>query len=282
MPGSDRLAHLDQCFVDIYEAARAKVVERQKQIALIVIDDDDLLLYRGDRALERFSGLMPPLYNKMKTLGHIPLAVFCLLHTHTNEPLPESVLAQIAAYREAIEAAAAELDTREEAQAGILLRPSDIRPKVTAFLDAALAKRRVTRQELAAFARSVRVDIEPLLAAAARVQLEACNALVAKIRRELLTVEQWDKLHVLVLGPYMAKQGELFLQYFSHILHTPTEGDRRLVYFDGDSLPAALDRLGTTMLDAAASRAIFGERDRLHRDVLADATARYLESLSAI
>jgi hypothetical protein len=33
------------------------------------------------------------------------------------------------------------------------------------------------------------------------------------------------------------------------------------------------------MLDAEASTAIFGDRDRLHRDVLADATTRLLKTL---
>jgi hypothetical protein len=37
MQASKRLAELDQRFVDIYEAARARIVERQKQIAQIVI-----------------------------------------------------------------------------------------------------------------------------------------------------------------------------------------------------------------------------------------------------
>jgi hypothetical protein len=281
MQGSDRLANLDQRFVDIYEAARAKVVDRQKQIALIVIQDNDLLLYRHDRALERFPGLMPPLYNKMKTLGHMPLGVFCLLHDHTDEPLSEAALAEIEAYRGAIGAAAEALDTREEAERGILPKPSQVYAKVTAMLDAAIAERRVSAQELAAFARSVATDLEPVLAAAARAQLDACNALVTRIRQTLLTEDQWAKLQVLVLGPYMAKQGEIFLQYFAKILDTPEQGDRRIVYFDGDDLPAAFDRLGTTMLDAVASRAIFGERNRLHRDVLADATKLYLKGLAA-
>jgi hypothetical protein len=56
MQASERLAELDQRFVGIYEAARTRIVERQKQIALIVIHDDDLLLYRHDRAMERFPG----------------------------------------------------------------------------------------------------------------------------------------------------------------------------------------------------------------------------------
>jgi hypothetical protein len=36
------------------------------------------------------------------------------------------------------------------------------------------------------------------------------------------------------------------------------------------------------MLDALGSKAIFGKRARLHRDVLADATTEYLKSLTAI
>jgi hypothetical protein len=77
----------------------------------------------------------------------------------------------------------------------------------------------------------------------------------------------------------MAREGELFPQYFARILDTPTQADRRLVYFEGDDLQSAFDRLGTTMLDAVAADAIFGDRERLHCDVLADATTRYLDEL---
>jgi hypothetical protein len=281
LDGSENLSHLDQRFVDIYEAARAKMVERQKQEALIVIQDDSLLLFRHDRTMERFPGLMPPLYNKMKTLGHMPLGAFCLLHDHMDGELPEVVLAEVESYRAAIEGAADALDMHEEAKAGILPEPSQIYPKVTAFLDAVITERSISKSELDMFAQSVAGDIGPVLAAAARAQLDACNEIVTHIRKELLTPAQWAELRVIVLGPYMARQGELFLQYFAEVLNTPQQGDRRVVYFDGDDLTGAFDRLGTTMLDAVASHAIFGERDRLHRDVLADATTRYLKSLAS-
>jgi hypothetical protein len=211
----------------------------------------------------------------MKTLGHIPLGIFSLLHDRTDEELPESVLVQVAAYRAAIEAAAGELDTHEEVKAGILPKPSQVYPRVTAFLDAVLAKGRVSNEELDALARSIGEEILPLLAAAARAQL-------AEIAKTLVTRQQWDRLHVLVLGPYMAKQGDLLLQYFARILRTHQQGDWRVVYFDGDDLPSAFDRLGTTMLDALGSKAIFGKRARLHRDVLAEATTEYLKSLTTI
>ena len=281
MVGVNTLEQLDDRFIAIYEATRARVVEMQKRKALIVIDHDVLRLYYGDGMERDFPGPERPIYNKMKTLGHMPLAAFCLLHDHVDRELPESVLAEVESYRAGVESTAETLDTREEAKAGLLAEPSQIYAKVTAFLDTVIAKRSVSKAELDSFARSVCDDIEPALAAAACAQLDVCNDIVKLIRERLLTAEQWESLRVLVLGPYMARQGQLFLQYFAQILNTPLEGDRRIVYFDGDDLAAAFERLGTTMLDSVASHAIFGERNRLHRDVLADATTRYLNRLAS-
>ena len=276
----ERLERLDHRFVEIYEETRAKVVEQQKEAALIVIDDDVLLLYRRNHPIQRFPGLKPPIYTKMKTLGHIPLAIFCLFCDHMGGRLTAGLLAKISQYRGALESSAEDLDTSDEVQQGILPKPSPVYAKVIAFLDAVIAKEGASGEEIAAFAQSVGEDIAPLLAAAARAQLDACNALVTHIRKQLLSDEQWHEVRVLVLGPYMARQGQLFLQYFSQLLDTPTQGDRRLVYFDGDDLQSAFDRLGTTMLDAMASDAIFGDRERLHRDVLADETTRYLRDVA--
>lgn len=280
MDSAEKIAQLDQRFVDIYEATRAQEVERQKQRALIVIQDDDVLLYRHDRAMERFPGLRPPLYDKMKTVGHMPLGVYCLLYDRADRQLDDARLAQLSDYRAAMEAASDALDTSEQAKVGILPGPSPVYGKVTAFLDTVIDAGRVSSNELTDFARSVGPDIEPLLAAAAIAQLDACDAIIREIQQTRLTDAQWAELRVLVLGPYMARQGQLFLQYFSLLLDTPQQGDRRVVYFDGEDLAEAYDRLGTTMLDSQASHAIFDDHDRLHRDVLADATTDYLKRLA--
>lgn len=274
--GVNNLANLDQHFVAIYEAARAKVLDRQKQKALIVIDDDLLLLYRAGHPVETFSGLRPPLYDKMKTLGHMPLAAYCLLRDEAGERISSGGRAAIAGYRAAIDQAQCDLDTSQEALRGLIPRPSAVVAKVSVLLDRALSHGQISKEELAAFARDIRADIEPVLAAAARVQLDTCRAHIETIRRDRLSPAQWNDLHVLVLGPYMARQGQNFLQYFSKLLDTPMQGDKRLVYFDGEDLDAAFDRLGTALLDAEASAAIFGNSERLHRDVLADATEKFL------
>lgn len=279
MSDTSQLEELDQRFMAIYEAARAKLLDRQKQKALIVIDDDVLLLYRTGHPVQSFPGLRPPLYVKMKTLGHMALAVYCLLHEQTDQPLAATARAAIADYRAAVNASTCELDTHKEAALGVLAQPSQIPAKVLAALDRALADDYVLPATLAAFAADLRHDILPVLAAAAKAQLDACHERVMRIRNEILSPEQWRDVRVLVLGPYMARQGQNFLQYFSQLLDTPMHGDQRLVYYDGDDLAAAFDRLGTTMLDAEASAAIFGSSERLHRDVLADATAELLRDL---
>src|SRR3954451_18576394 len=110
----ERLERLDHRFVEIYEETRAKLVEQQKETALIVIDDDVLLLYRRNHPIQRFPGLKPPIYTKMKTLGHIPLAAFCLLCDHTGGRLTAGLLAKITELRGALESSAEDLDTSEE------------------------------------------------------------------------------------------------------------------------------------------------------------------------
>jgi hypothetical protein len=97
----------------------------------------------------------------------------------------------------------------------------------------------------------------------------------------VLSADDWASLRVVIMGPHMAHKDQNFLQYFSRLLHTPMYADKRVVYFEGEDMAGALDLLGTTLLDFQASRSIFDDEDRLHRDVLADATTHYLDELSA-
>ncbi len=269
------LERLDARFVQIYEAARAERIVHEQRKGLIVVQDDLMLLFRGDEPVRQFTGLTPPLYNKMKTLGHIPLAIFCLLHAVSDGPLSRSLKGRLVSYRALLDSAGRDLDVSAEVGAGILPSPVAIHATALDFLGSVLDAGATSRHKLHGFTRGVCDDIDLVLAAAAKAQLQACERMVQEIRA-LLTPEEWAELRVLILGPYMAKQGEIFLQYFSKALNTPVAGDRRLVYFDGDDLKAAYERFGTATLDAEAAQAIFGNRRRLHRDVLADATREYL------
>lgn len=282
MVTTSKLEHLDNRFVEIYEQARQRVIEYQKVKGLLIICGDQFHLFHAGQPVQVIDGVEPLAYNRLKTNGHMSMALLCMLHDVANDkPLPQSRLRELAEYAETAKAAKQDLDVSEEVRSGYLSGKVHLYQRCMDLMRTILEEKCVPRDQLAHFARESLDDINAALAGAARAQLDACHERVKRIRNETLSADEWRDLWVLVMGNYMARQGELFLQYFSRVLHTPEQGDRRLVYFEGDDMEAALERLGTLMLDAHASQAIFADRDRLHRDVLADETARYLDTLLA-
>lgn len=278
-----RLAALDDRFVAIYEATRRRLLEAQKARGLILVVDDRMLVFRGGGEPRVIAGLRPPLYEKLKTLSHVPLAIHCLLTGAANrgEALPRDVWSTADAYRRRLRAAAADLDTAGEVEAGILPRKIDMLDRALAFLDRVLADHRVCEADLTAYGRANVADMNACFAAAARAQLDVCHARVMELKASVFSADDWASLRVVIMGPHMAHKDNNLLQYFSRLLHTPMYACTRVVYFEGDEVEGALDLLGTTILDFQASRSIFDDEARLHRDVLADATTRYLDELLA-
>lgn len=283
MADAKRLADLDGHFVDVYEAARRRLIARQMDRALILIDEDRMLLYHRSREPDVLTGLRPLPYDKLKTLSHMPLAIFCLLtgHPEAGGRLPEAAISALRDYRDRIAAHAADLDTTPEVDAGLLPRRLDIDGRSIGFLDRVIDDGQVSDQAFIAYARANLPDVHASFFGASKVQLDACHAHMMRLRQEVLSPREWADLRVVVMGPHMARTNQNFLQYFSRLLHTPKYTEKRLVYFEGEGEAAALDLVGTTMLDALASRKIFDDEARLHRDVLADVTREYLDELMA-
>lgn len=113
---------------------------------------------------------------------------------------------------------------------------------------------------------------------ATRAQLDATHTQVSAWRRDLSS-QEWNQLHVLIIGPHMPREDLVVTQYFLRLLHEPREG-HRVVY--AESLweePKAIDLLGTHLLDGSVGEAFFGDYIRMHRDLLGDAAKQYLPRL---
>lgn len=283
MTGENRLAALDERFVSIYEATRRRLLDEQKARALILVNGDSMLFYHGGREPEVMTDLRPPLYEKLKTLSHVPLAVHCLLMGECDggKALPQSVLNALDDYRRQLRASAADFDTTTECGTGILPRKVDILERALAFIDRISVEGRVSLADLTAYGRANVADLHASFSAATRVQLDVCHAHMMYLKEQVLSADDWASLRVLIMGPHMAHKDQNFLQYFSRLLHTPMYACKRVVYFEGEDVEGAFDLMGTTILDFHASRSIFDDETRLHRDVLADATTRYLDELFA-
>ena len=279
MTAEDRIAELDDRFVQIYEAARRRRIDEQMAHALIVVCDDTMLLYHGGREPKVITGLRPPLYNKLKTLSHVPLAIYCLSAEYCGEPLTGEALAALRDYRDRLAATADDFDTTQERESAVLSRGIDIFNRSMAFLDRVIADGRIADADLATYCRNNAEDFHECFFAATKAELDACHAEIMHLKERVLTAADWASLRVVVMGPHMAHKGNNHLQYFAKLLRTPMYTDKRLDYCESDDLQDALDLAGTAILDFQASRVFFDDENRLHRDVLADATTRYLDEL---
>lgn len=281
MTAEERIAALDGRFVAIYEAARRRRLDAQMGRALLLVVDDVMLFYHGGREPEVIPGMRPPLYDKLKTLSHVSLAIYCLLSGRSGDEAaaPPDLLDDIRDYRAQLAATADDLDADEAFEAGLLPHRVEIYARSLAFLDRVIAEERARTADLAAFCRANVRDLNACFAAATRVQLDACHAEILCLKESVLSAEDWAALRVVVMGPHMAHKDENFLQYFARLLHSPMYKDKRVVYFEGEDRAAALDLMGTALLDLEASQVIFDDEMRLHRDVLADATKVYLDEL---
>jgi len=281
MRGEERLAELDERFVEIYEAARGRLLDGQKERALILVHEDYMLLYHGGREPRVITGLRPPLYDKLKSLSHVPLAIFCLLSDRTvsDQAISQADLDALDEYRKQLASAANDLDTTQETESGLLPHRIDICARALAFLERVLGNGRVSPTDLNAYCRANVPDLHASFLAATKVQLDACHERILHLKESVLSADDWASLRIVVMGPHMAHKDQNFLQYFAKLLHTPMYSDKRLVYFEGDDIEGALDLMGTAILDFRASQAVFDDENRLHRDVLADATKLYLDEL---
>jgi hypothetical protein len=186
-------------------------------------------------------------------------------------------LRTLAGLRELIPPAERSLDT-VKLSAATLARQKQIVAASMAFLDDVAGNRTFARSLQLAFTGGISPLVMENVAQATRAQLDAIHAQVSAWRRDL-SRQEWDQLHVLIIGPHMPREDLVVVQYFLRLLHEPGEG-RRVVY--AESLweePQALDLLGTHLLDGSVGEAFFGDYMRMHRDLLGDPAKQYLPHL---
>jgi len=271
-PQPPALTALNNAFRASYADAKLRVLASSGPT--LIVNGDNLALLRNGRRVE--ANVQSPIYDPVKTIAHIPLAIYVTL-TPGDGAVDADRLKTLAALRELIPPAEASLDA-VGLSAASLARQKQIGAASLAFLDDVIRGGKFARSRLLAFTRGMTPLVMENVAEATRAQLDAVHARVSMWRRDL-SVQEWNQLHVLIIGPHMPREDLVVTQYFLRLLHEPREG-RRVVY--AESLweePMALDLLGTHLLDGSVGEAFFGDYMRMHRDLLGDAARQYLARL---
>jgi hypothetical protein len=266
------LTALNNAFRAAYAEARTRVLASASPT--LIVNGDNFSLLRDGRRVEANTGT--PIYDPVKTIAHIPLAIYVTL-TPGDGPIGDDRLRTLAGLRELIPPAEASLDS-VKLSAATLARQKKIVAASLEFLDDVVSKSKFERSSLISFTHSMTPLVMENVTEATRAQLDAIHAQVSAWRREMST-QEWDQLHVLIIGPHMPREDLVVTQYFLRLLHEPAEG-RRVVYAESMwEEPQALELLGTHLLDGSVGEAFFGDYWRMHRDLLGDAAKQYLPRL---
>jgi hypothetical protein len=271
---ADPLVDLNQAFREAYAHCRQRLVERSGPV--IVVEGDSLvLLHNGKRSEAK---MVPDVYHTLKAVSHVPLAVYVMLVPLADAPLDKECLEGLRAYRRRVVQAELSLKDRRLSDE-ILLRQQEILRAALRFLDFALDKKQVNADELYKFTRDLGSKLLASAADAAHAELDGLDKQV-RAWRATLTADEWQKLHVVIMGSALPRQGNLATQYFAHLLGEKGEG-RRIVYAESIFEESrALNLLGTHLLDTRIGSAFFDDAERLHRDLLSDAAREHLKQIS--
>jgi hypothetical protein len=269
---SDPLLTLNKAFRVAYAQARAQARDGARPV--ILVSGDDLILLRDSGRSE--VEVIPPLYHTLKTVAHVPLALYVMLVNDQERPLDEDRLDGLRRYRGLILKAREHL--KDRLPAVLLDRQETVLSESLAFLDRVLEQKRVEKDDLAAFTRSTGPLLLANADAAARAQIDTMSSQVTAWQSAMTPAERRN-LRVVVMGSHTPRVGNLAMQYFARVLGEPAD-DRRLIYAEAVSdEKRALDLLGTCVLDTGVGAAFFGDPRRMHRDLLADAAEEYLKQL---
>jgi hypothetical protein len=145
------------------------------------------------------------------------------------------------------------------------------------LLDDVLASGQVNQEKLAGFARQIGPQLLANVTDATEIEMRKLYARAAAWQKQL-TPEEWNALHVVMIGPHMPREQECSIQFFERLFGEPQEG-KRIIYAEALwNEKDALNLLATHVVDEAAGGAFFADPMRMHRDLLADAAKAYLDA----
>ncbi len=251
---ADPLADLNGLARAAYADARSRALANAGPV--LIVGPAHVTLLNGTSRQE--FELVPPRYQDLKSIAHLALGVHALYFESGGDP------ARLADLRAAGSRALAALPDR-----GFTARQLDRQREIVRLSLAVDGARDLPTYERA---------VAPLLLAnaldAAAAEIDDLDAAVAGVRR-VLTAPDFSRLHVVVVGAHMAREGEIAMQYFEKLLGEP-EG-LRVVFAEGlwDE-PSELQLLATHLLDASVGEGFFADPRRMHRDLLSDAAAQVL------
>ena len=242
---------------------------------LLVVERDEIVLFhKGQRVSENYT---PVIYHLLKSVAHLPISILIKLSEHAGQQLTEPVVEQLAIIRKLIQSAR-EHCKNAQFDKSQLERQLKLLDETDQFISRAIDVKKGERGHLDSFVSSMRPLVMENVREAAERQLDGLHAVVQKWKKQYGD-EFLKTANVVVMGSKSARRQNLAMQYFARVLHVEIE-DARLIFAESVvDEQKAVELVGTRLLDEKLSKLFFGDKERLQRDLLADAAKEYIPKL---
>ena len=278
----DPLIALNASFRSAYADLRSQLQATQTPV-IIQVGDKIILFNKGMRTE---SMAISPRYTELKTIAHLPLALYVMLSNETNKVMTDVQLDKLRDYRTLIGSVSNALATLNFSSEQ-LDRQGRLIKRSLSLIDTVLSHKIISKDALHQFTLSQRDDCLANMSDAAEEQINTLDHQFKSWVKDM-TPEERQHIRVVVGASHMPRIGNLAMQYFSAALAENFEGryveegsskdnSFRLIYgenvFDEEK---ALRLLGTHLIDADIGTNFFNDAQRIHRDLLSDAAEKII------
>lgn len=266
---------VNEVFHKIYAKKRENI--KNSLNPLVMIKGNDLILIK-DGKRESYNTINDK-YDFLKTVSHVPLAVYVCLHDKTSESIEKSTIEELTQLKGKVLKARKNVDkwnlSTEEKNRQYKLIDDSIN-----FIDKVLDTKYVTEVALRKFTRGLAPATLENGYDAVQIEL-GCMDKHLRAFRKGLSKEEWDNLYVVIISSHMPRNQERHTQYFLKLLQEKKLGNRVIYCESAHSQPitekTALDLVATHILDRQVAINFYKDPFRMHRDLLSDAAKKYLK-----
>ena len=269
------LKKIDVFFRSTYNQAREHTLRDTGPI--IIASGEDLTLLHAGKEIK---SIPPPTgYRALTTISHITLSLFLLLEPYGEGRISSDRLEQLQQLSRLAESA--KVTVTEYLADDLRLAEDQITVinKSCSLIDELIVKQKWAANDLAIFLEQVKPQILQNVKLAAKFRIDHFHNQMMTWKQNI-SEREWDRMRVIVSGAAMPRKHNLAVQYFSKLFGVRGEG-LKITYAESIfSQKRALQILGTNLLDTQIGVGYFGDPWRMHRDLLGNAAAVYLDRMT--
>jgi hypothetical protein len=239
----------------------------------ILVKDDKITLVNGKNRIDRSTQIQ--FYDQLKVIDHIPLSIYLILREKTGTQLESQTINELETFRDYADSVVKILPPMNLPPL-TLKRQERILADSSAFANKVLKAGTVSEADLNSFASGLGND-------SLENAYEAISAQLTEMERDLddfiamIPPEDRKRVHVIVFGGHMPRMKNSAMQLLEKYFGEATEGNH-IIYCEGtDSEEKGVDLLASHIVDSHIGLSFFGDRWRMHRDLLGDGAARFLK-----